>query len=228
MHEFRTQCLSGDLVRCDPEIIEQIISVVRASYVDPQPLIENDLARATQIYLAFDSSNQVAAFFMIAREELSIANCKQNAVFLGWSGATLAARGTKAVHALYAEAAHDIRTWEAAADSEFILWFTTATPSAYYGASLFWDIEPAADGEANQRSVEAARAITAQFGFRSRTSPFSLAGAYVTRYSHAERERIKMIEQRRSFNLFRLLDIDESRGDRLLVIARSRNRQAAH
>jgi hypothetical protein len=81
------------------------------------------------------------------------------------------------------------------------------------------NLEPGSSGEFSARGQTRANALACHLGAMTATHPFVLKGYAVnTRYSSTERMRIDQTLRAQRFELFKQLSIDESAGDRLLII----------
>jgi len=207
---------------------QEIFSLLGPSYEDPTSLLERELAHCDTLYVARDPSGRVMAFFLVAWEPLSVNEEILQSVYLGLSATSQETKGSGIVRNLYARFIFDAISWEKENQRRLLLWATTATPSAYTAAHVICDeVAPRADGSYSPWAREVARVVRQRFGLpdlETGPNPFVLSAvAHKTRYSKAEVERISRIVEKSNFTLFRQLEIDERRGDRLLLICRGPN-----
>ena len=120
--------------------------------------------------------------------------------------------------------------WEQQSGRRLLLWATTATPVTYFAASIFSDLDPFLDGTYQTGHLNYVDAIRSKLALPERNSsshPYVLRGvAKDTRYSQSEVLNILRFAATKNFDLLNKLHIDERRGDRLLMIGRSRRRSA--
>ena len=91
---------------------------------------------------------------------------------------------------------------------------------------MYHQLEPGLDGTYSTSSIRYADALRSRLGALNNSDdhPFVLKGiAQRTRYSDYEKSSITQFCLSKKFNLFDTLGIDESRGDRLLMIGRFKN-----
>jgi hypothetical protein len=209
----------------DLALLARLAEIIRPSYEHANQLLGREIAHCNTLYLLSTEAEQVATFFLIAEESLCVRGAHSPSVYLGLSATSQQTKNTALVRELYTLCAADIRERERVDGCPRTIWFTTATPSAYYGGSLYWNVEPLADGSHTAQSRDLADAICEQMLFeQSPDSPFCLRGvAGAVRYSLVERNRIARVVTKTGFTLFEQLRIDESHGDRLLVVGSSKH-----
>jgi hypothetical protein len=208
----------------------EIADLIAHSYVDPTALLEREFEHNDLLYYVRDDEGRLVAFFMVARERLTIDGRSIPAVYLGLSATSRDTKGSGRVRRLYASFIAEARGWQRALDRPLLLWGTTATPSAYHAADLLFDcLEPGRDGACSREGAAAANALRGRYGLGpAHEHPFVLpAVAAGTRYSPDEESRIDSICQQREFDLFARLGVNQRRGDRLLLVCRVPERVTA-
>jgi hypothetical protein len=219
---FERTTIRDGVFRSNRQLLEEIRDVLAPSYLDASALLDREVAHCETLYLATDEDRRLSAFFMVAWESITVGGVNLPSVYMGLSAAREDLKSTGHVRDLYAMFVSDAATWQRITGRTLVLWYTTATPSAYLAASAMFDnVEPRPDGTYSERAARIAAAITsaAYPGVESNGHPFVLsAAAPNTRYSERERIRIDGLCQKKGFTLFTILGIDESKGDRLLSI----------
>ena len=114
--------------------------------------------------------------------------------------------------------------WEEQSGKRLLTWATKATPVTYFGASFFHNLEPFLDGGYQTTHLVYVDAIRRKLDLPDRSDsshPYVLRGvAKDTRYSQSEIHKILRFSANKKFDLLNRLEIDERRGDRLLMIGR--------
>ena len=212
------------LLVIDDRLRSEILSLLSPSYEDPTQLVERELANCDTLYTDRDPSGALKCFFMVGWHELRIGDEMHGAVYLGLSAASPDVQNTARVRALYDKFNSDAAKWERERCRDLILWFTTATPSAYYaGANVFDKAEPYLDGTYSVWYQQIVAAIRERQGYAEQPHPFVIKNvALGTRYSQRELERIEKVCAKSGFTLFEDLGVNERMGDRLLVVCRPR------
>jgi hypothetical protein len=213
--------IDGAAFRDDPELLAAMNELVRPSYEGTPAVLDYEVSICDTLYLLSDDAGLVC-FFLAGATELAVADAPLPAVFMGLSATREGTKGSGQVRVLFRAFASDVREREACLGTRILLFATFATPSTFYTFELlFSDVAPLRDGSYRSDYLPALPAI--QRFLRSQADPvcpFRLpAHAKGTRYSLAERQRIADICLRKDFKLFEKLDIDESRGDRLIICA---------
>ena len=203
-------------------LVTEMASLLAPSYVDCTAVLARELDHCDRLYLARDVQGRLATFFLTAFEDVTVEGTVVPTAYLGLSAARPDLKNSGVVRQLYEAFLIDAGKKEVATCRQLVLWFTTATPSAYKaGQVLFADVEPAVDGSYRTTSVALAAALRYRLHAATGAHPFVLKGiADRTRYSADEVERIRLVNQRHGFHLLADLGVEESQGDRLLVIAK--------
>ncbi|HUM11898.1 MAG TPA: hypothetical protein VLT82_13185 [Myxococcaceae bacterium] len=198
------------------DLIDRLARLVAPSYAPGCAVLPDELLRCDLLYLASDADGP-CAFLLVARVRLPVGPARQEARYLGLSGA----RDERSGAAVLARFTADAQAEEAARRKRLILFTSIATPVAVRTARAFWtDVQPAPDGSFREEFLslaDAARAWLGASGCAER--PFILSRlARSVRHSAAERRRILDESHGENGELFRRLGIDEARGDRLLLL----------
>jgi hypothetical protein len=213
-----------NLLKIDTQLRSEILSLLAPSYEDPTALLEREVAACDTLYTDRDPDGKLKCFFMVGWQDLSIGGAHQNLAYLGLSGASVDVKNTARVRGLYDKFNSEAVQWERDQGQTLVLWFTTASPSAYYaGANVFDKAEPFLDGTYSKWGLQVVCAIRERQGYGNSCHPFvAKSVALATRYSLPELERIQRICSKSNFQLFEQLAVDERGGDRLLVVCRPR------
>lgn len=214
---------AGDSARADQALVREITQLAAPNYEDSSAILERELAHCTHLYLA-RHDHKLVSFFMVAYEHLSLdgaAPAPRPALYLGLSAAQHTAGGAAAVMRLYGQVIADAMRREHENGDKLLIWSTTASPMIYTVMQRYLaDVEPRSDGAYSSRGETVARSIARWLHANAGAHPFVLSAyASKTRYAPAERARIDLTLRAQRFDLFRNLSIDESAGDRLLIIA---------
>lgn len=200
---------------------EQIREIVQPYYTDATQLLARALSHNTHVYLSYHN-DMFVAFFMVAWETLSVNGTDRPALFLGLSSVDPEFRNKKLVSALYNQSMLDVAEWQANHSQELIVWFTTATPVVWHSISrIYRIIQPTIDSNYPPELADIGRAIQlCHYPYaRPNPNPFVLKGvATATQYAVAERTYLEQTGQKNGPTIFDQLDVDESAGDRLLVL----------
>jgi hypothetical protein len=198
------------------ELVDALARLVAPSYAPGCAVLADELLRCDLLYLATDAEGP-CAFLLVARVRLPVGPEHRQARYLGLSGA----RDERSGAAVIARFTADVQDEEEARGKRLLLFAATAAPAAVRNAHAFWtDVQPAPDGSFREELLplaDAARAWLGAGGCADR--PFVLSRlARGIRYSAGERRRILDEFHGESGELFRRLEIEEARGDRLLLL----------
>lgn len=214
--------ITADAFRSDNSLLREIEFLAAPNYEDASALLEREVRHCTQAYLIRDNEGVLLAFFLVAFEYLSLSDGTFTpALYLGLSAAQHTPSGAAAVMRLYGSAIADAMRWEQQHGNRLVIWSTTASPMIYKVVSKYLsNLEPSGSGDFSSSGRDRAHALARHLGAHTATHPFVLKGyAANTRYSQIERRRIDLTLRAQRFELFKQLAIDESAGDRLLMIA---------
>ncbi|MBA4284510.1 MAG: hypothetical protein C0434_03140 [Xanthomonadaceae bacterium] len=219
------ELIPGEELRLNTWLQTELALIAAPSYDDASAILAREVADCTHLYIGRDTDGQLAGFFMTRRDSLG-AEPGLPLVHVGWSASRHDLKNSGATMALFERCIVDVQAWERQLGRRALLWSTTASPTIYLGVSRFLaHVEPHHDGSYSAEGARLARLLRERLGApppAANEHPFAVRGiAAATRYSTSERQRIARICARKSFSLFDQLDIDESREDRLIFIART-------
>lgn len=219
------ELIPGEELRRNVWLQTELALIAAPSYDDASAILAREVADCTHLYIGRDPDGQLAGFFMVSRDSLG-AEPGLPLVHVGWSASRHDLKNSGATMALFERCILDVQAWERQLGRRALLWSTTASPTIYLGVSRFLaHVEPNRDGGYSAEGARLARLLRERLGAQPPAAdehPFAVRGiATATRYSPAERQRIARICARKGFSLFDQLDIDESREDRLIFIART-------
>lgn len=201
----------------DNNLKQEILELVRPSYIDPSSLIDREFEYNDTIYLARDNAKDLIAFFMTG--DKSFNNYK--IIYMGLSAVRHEYKNSGIGKIVYLAQIEDSLLEQDKIKKQILCWATTATPSAFYSIHNLWDnASPTIDFKTNLKHTELAKQICnrQEYTFAD-YNPFVLKGvAKNTRYSIQERERINDFIRKKDFKLFKELNINEEQGDRLLML----------
>ena len=217
------QVIRNGEFRQDRRLCNKLREIIAPSYEDPTAILDREVNHCDTLYLALDSEKQIVSLFLTADETVRVSDRDLDSVYLGLSATRQDKKGIGHVAHLYARCIRDCVAWEHASSRRVLLWGTTATPTAFVGASRFLaNVEPTLAGSYTNFGEHVARSLRcANAWARSGRGehPFVLKGiAESTLYSDTELRRIRRLTRR--FRLFDQLGIDERVGDRLLFWGR--------
>ena len=218
-----------NLSQCS-ELQHALLDIVRPYYLDPTAVLERELRHCNVAYLHRDTHGSIAAFALFAYEELFVPGEDYvPTLYAGLCAASLTLQKRGMVFKLWSYASEEAIRWEKEHGKALLAWATTATPVTYYGASMYHHLEPRLDGSFSPTSIRYARALKAKHALGAdHDHPFVLKRyANSTRYSPFERSAIQQFCASKQFRIFDLLGIDESQGDRLLMIGRFKQQFSA-
>ena len=209
----------GGSFRGDTSLLGEMHALLVPSYCDPRSLLLREVEHCDTLYIARDADQCLSAFFLVAWESLVVGGRPLPAVYMGLSAAREDTKNTGQIRELYAQFLGEAAEWQEATKQRLVLWFTTATPSAYLAAAaLFGGLQPRTDGGYSVDSVLVAASIRQRYYTSSSrpAHPFVLPNvAGDTRYSESERDRIARVCERKRFTLLADLGVNESDGARV-------------
>lgn len=216
-----------DLVTADDKakVMPLLAEVAKPSYQDSMAVLTRDMKHCNKLYLArLEDDGTLLCFFMTAWNIFSIKNSKIPTIYMGLCTTSQQTKNTGIYRLLFHAFITDARRWEQQHSKSFLLWYTTASPSAFYGGNLLYaNHEPTLDGKYTSDGAAMVEAICMQKKWSAHLGkhPFVLHGIVPeTRYSEQELARIQTLTNKKNFTLFSQLNIDETKGDRLLCICR--------
>ncbi|MBN9518159.1 ester cyclase [bacterium] len=208
--------------RADPALLAEIATVAADSFLDTTDRLTRELDRCDTLYLLRGPTGELDCFFLVAHHHLDVGGHQIPALYLGLSAARPEVKGTGLAVRLYDRCAVDARGWERAHGARLVAWAMTVTPGVYRAACrVFAGVQPDLDGEytpALRRRQPAQCGRGSDSGRRGGGGhPFVLPGVAGVRYTDGERRRTPARPERAA--LFGRLGVEETRGDRLLLVA---------
>lgn len=204
------------------EFISEVSAIISPFYEDITALLERELSHCNVGWGIRDVNGKLLSFAMFAYEDLEVENDGSvPCLYVGLAATHQKYQKRGFIHRLWLAASIDLQQRQQSLCRPLIAWATTASPDAYFGAVAFSDVNPSLTAEYSAESLKYVRAIRAKLGLANNSPehPYILRGiALNTRYSGEERNRIEVLSRRKNFLLFDALDIDETKGDRLLMI----------
>lgn len=199
----------------------ELAALLADAYVDPAPMLADEMARCETMYLARAEGGELDSFFLVGRHTLTLDSGELDLVYLGLSATRSTKQGTGSVGDLYRAFLKDARDIEDEEGSHLHLWLTCATPSTCFAAELVLaNVQPRPDGTFSKIAKKLAFALAKEEGATvSERHPFVWkAHSPKSRYSERERARIKELASRKRFTLLSDLGVEETNGDRLVFI----------
>ncbi|KYQ94387.1 hypothetical protein DLAC_11597 [Tieghemostelium lacteum] len=204
-------------------ILQEIKDIIAPSYEDPSSMLKRDLSHSNKLYIARERDGRLITFLMVGWENVLFKGQNIPTVYIGLSATRQDQKNTGIVRYLYKRFLGDAQAWEQVHQQRLLLWYTTATPSAFHVSNLMEESQPNIDGSYTEEGKKLILALRDHKKWPAfiEGHPFIVKGiAEKTRYSVLERERIKKIEEGKNFTLFTELGIDETQGDRMVCIGR--------
>lgn len=215
------QCPTIDIL-ADSRLVAEMLELIAPSYVDAGPLVERELRINTTGYLLRDAE-RLKAFFLVGYGFPGRVG-GELAVFLGLSACREEDKNRGLPLRLYRQFIADGLAWEASHGERLRLWATTAHPLIWSICRRLWDVEcPRQDGTFTPEAAALAWELRGQLPERYRRGehPFICRqSATGTLYSEQEVGRCEAARGKLSHDIFGQFQIDERRGDRLLMLAR--------
>jgi len=209
--------------RVNPNLFRELLKLLYPSYENPELFLNESLNRCDTLFLLRDELDQLSAFFLVSWESIYLNGSDRMTCYLGLSATRQDLKNTAEVGKLYDALRDEAIKAQQEVQSRIILWFTTATPSAWNAANTrFTDLQPRINGGYTKEGESIATEIRSLLKINLDTEkghPFVLKKfARNTLYSSEERLRIRNICNKHKFRLFEELQIDERVGDRILCI----------
>lgn len=199
-----------------------LFHILSPFYLDPTDLLERELAKNDSIYLLKDEKEEIVAFFMVGWKKYQSLEKNMDLVYLGLSCVSIKFQDNGFASRLYYKFTCDAFNFEVQNKVKILLYGTTATPVVLKTLPKIWDnVYPELDGTYSNEAKYAVELVKkfSGLGEFSGEHPFVLKGvAKGTKYSMFEESRLKELELRNGIDTFKVLNIDEKLGDRLLII----------
>ncbi|WP_035716063.1 hypothetical protein [Christiangramia echinicola] len=202
--------------------LNEIELLLKEYYEEPNHLLNEELRKNSRIDFYRKPGSGIEAFFMTGWGEISIASEKRLLIYLGLSCVNNKFKEKKLASKLYYFFTREALKKQSNIAKPIILFGTTATPVILLTLPKIWDnVEPNLDGSYSKFGGEIIRQIRKEYNLYSAGTehPFVLKNIAVKiRYSRIERERFKEVCERFNLKTFESLDIDETKGDRMLIL----------
>jgi hypothetical protein len=202
----------------DKDLIERLYNLTNHSYVDNSAVLEREISHCREIYILIHQ-DKLAAFFMVNLEKVG----DIDTYYLGLSACDPDYQSKGLAKLLYNSFLCDCIKMELHLKKKIVCWWTTATPLAFYWFNKNLDnVEPNLDGNISKRGDGIFLKII-KHSYRDLNidlnTPYILRGvAKQTNYSAKENERLLKISNELKLIAFEKYQIDETNGDRFLMI----------
>jgi hypothetical protein len=152
--------IASEPITQDLAVIDELHELIRPSYEKATTLLARETCFCDTLYTLRGPNDNLVAFFMVAWHQLELDDTSIQAVYLGLSATRQDTKSTGSVRHVYQRFANDARRWEHRTGKELLLWFTTATPSAYYAAQRLFDgLQPRTNGTYTSHGKRVANAL---------------------------------------------------------------------
>lgn len=201
----------------DKDFIIEMKDLIKPSYVDPDSLIDRVIKQYDNILYTRNKEGRLCSFFTTNYDKIDndiICNLGLLAVKEEYKGAEL-------VFPLGFRHIEILKEKEKELGKRILCWCTTATISIYRAIMMFYDgYQPKFDGSYDNSGLKAVEKIAKGYKLEyNPSSPFVLRQhAHNTQYSPTEKKRISEIVKKKKKSFFDIFQIDESNGDRLIVV----------
>ena len=206
----------------DDYLVKQIYDITREGYIDNNAILDREIKHCKDIYV-IRIEGKLVAFTMVNHETID----DMETCYIGLTYAHSEYRGKGYIKVIYETLFSEVDLQEKRIGKKIVCWLTTAVPSIYF---LFHEncknSEPNSEGEVTESGEKIFRKIVnKKYGDLSidLKEPFILRSvAKSTRYSIEERERQLLAEFGLIIPAFEKYTLDETNGDRFLMIGYAR------
>lgn len=203
----------------DSALHDIILKIIKTSYENPIQLLKRAYQNNNIIYIA-KQCGDIVGFYMTGE---TLCDNGQKFIYIGLSGVKESAKNAGIGKKLYINHMEELSIRQHKEGKDIFCWATTASPSVLLAMTkIFEGVSPNQNGEYSQEArknlitISKAKGITLNSSF-----PFLIKElASETRYSIEEKYRISKYAKKRGFTLFDKIGLDESKGDRLIFIAK--------
>ncbi len=211
--------------RDDNRLFNQLLQLAAPSYEDVLPLLRREWNRCDTLYLLHDENGCLAGFHLVARDSAEVEGRSFPLSYSGFSALRHDKKQSGLAGMLYAICMADAMARQEADKGESVfIWGTTATPTVFLGVwESLADVNPRPDGSFSPESLPLALALRRRYGMLESEPehPFVLKGvARDTLYAPSEVERLEDVCRRKGLQLFDVLGVDRTQGDRVLFFGR--------
>jgi hypothetical protein len=205
--------------RNDSALIEAMNMLIAPSYKTVGQLLVNEIELCSDIYIVRSEDNELLGFFMVDYHTVNGMNC----CYLGLSACRSDMKNNGIVKSLYQEFGRDCAQREKELGTTILCYWTTATAIVYHWfATHFSNVQPdingtcSVTGKSQLRSIASTKYQHADFDI---DTPFVLRSAMKqTNYAETERVRLQQASKDLSLKVFDKYQLDETKGDRFLMI----------
>ena len=192
------------------EVFEALARLLGPGSGPGRAILEHELLRCDLLYLASDAEGP-CAFLLGARVRLPVGPERRQARYLGLS----VARSDEGNAAILERFSSDAREEEETRGIRLVVFTAAATPLAVRTAEAFWtDVQPSSDASFRDEVLPLADAARAWLGATvSADRPFALP-----RLSCGGADWRRTLDDGAGGELFRRMGIEQSTGDRLLLL----------
>ena len=216
------QLFKGSIADLSKRDLEEITSLLNYYYEESTGLLLSELKKNNRVYYYRKTGENIEAFFMTGWSEVSIHNEKRISIYLGLSCVNNQYKERKLGSKLYYEFTKEALELQSKISDKVLLYGTTATPVVLLTLPKIWDnVEPNQDGSYSNHGEKIIRRIQKELDLDkfSTGHPYVLKKiAFKTRYAESERIRFKDISEKFDLRTFEILDIDETQGDRMMIL----------
>ncbi|MDO7886649.1 hypothetical protein [Hymenobacter cheonanensis] len=172
-----------------------------------------------ELYTLRDAAGRLAAFYTVGYHYVEYTLC----CYLGLSAVRDDCKGQGLGSSLWSAHFQDCRQLEARMGHRILLYFTTASPIPFqWFTRTLAEAAPDAAGDCDELGRQRLRTIATtqypQATWRAATPWLLRAAAPGVRYSAHEAQRLDEVSTDGPAGFFKQVSLDESRGDRLLVV----------
>ncbi len=201
----------------DHVLVNEISELLAPSYINTDTLLERELAHNKIIYFTRDTQNKLSSFFMTNYDEVN----GKTVCYMGLLAVADNHKGKDLAGPILYWHIQKTKSLEKKLGYSIWCWATTATTSVYQITKNFSkNVEPQFNGTYSNDGLDKCMQIKNHYNLNiSSSHPFVIKEiAKGTQYSAKEKEHIYEYTQKRKFELFNQLQVNESKGDRLILI----------
>lgn len=214
------------------DLYVQLLRIVESRYNTGRHTLQYGLSFSTVVYTAW-LDDQCCGFCMASYKLLAPEGMPETmSLYMGLTARKPEDNCKTSIFHVISALRNDALQYADSRNENMPVWATTSSPAAFsLFHSAFRNTEPAIKGTFGNTSVRLATAIKKQFYSDPQfhdIHPFVLRGISKTAYSGAEHERVAHMSKTRGYWLFSGLNIDDTAGDRLLMIGWLKDHPADH
>lgn len=203
-------------------IIDNIIKVLQTSYQEfdmEAGYLKKDFGCCNELYFAKNEEQELIAFFMVGLQELE--GCL--IYYLGLSACAESWKGNGIASSLYKRFSMDCSDLEKEINKRILCYWTTATPIAFNWLNHnFENVAPDLKGYCTEEDIRIIELIAKKFypyAKYNKKFPYVLRNA-VNHFRFSDKEKAKIVKViiDKKLGVFEQYEIDETNGDRFLMI----------